>query len=377
MAVRDTQETSRIGLHRRPWPIGVRLLVLLAFFAVLDVGFAGLNVTAAVTPAGGLAVGVATAATALLLYGKVVGRLERRATPEIALRALVPQTARGVALGIGLFALSILLIFICDGYRASWGSVSDMAATAGLMIGIATCEELLFRGVLFRIVEERAGTLVAAIASSAVFGAVHLVNPEATVWGAFAIAVEMGLLTAGCFALTRRLWLPIGFHLGWNFAQSGIFGATVSGSDGTAGGLLRGVTQGPVLVSGGAFGPEASVFAVLVGGLAGGAMLALARRRGRWRSGLVVHQAAAVGQHDSLHPVAEVELGENARDVRLHGLQRDRQLLGDLGVGEAAGHQPQHLEFAGGQDVERAGTRGHRGPEAVGETADQGFRHGG
>jgi hypothetical protein len=76
--------------------------------------------------------------------------------------------------------------------------------------------------------------------------------------------------------------LPIGFHLGWNFAQSGVFGTTVSGSDGTVGGLLRGVTSGPVLISGGEFGPEASVFAVVLGGVAGCAMLVAAWRRGRF-----------------------------------------------------------------------------------------------
>jgi hypothetical protein len=254
----------------------------MVLFVVVDGGFAWINVQAAVHPVTGVMAGVATAATALFVYAKVVGRLERRATPEIALRALVPQTALGVSLGSGLFTMVVLLIFACGGYTADRGSVTDMVATLGLMTGIATCEELLFRGVLFRILEERTGTVVAVIASSSIFGGIHLINPQATVWGAVALAVEMGLLTAGCFALTRQLWLPIGFHLGWNFAQSGIFGTTVSGSDGTVGGLLRGTTSGPVLISGGDFGPEASVFAVLIGGAAGCAMLVAARRRGRF-----------------------------------------------------------------------------------------------
>jgi membrane protease YdiL (CAAX protease family) len=212
----------------------------------------------------------------------VVGWLEQRTVSEIALRDLVPQTARGVALGSGLFSLAILLIFACGGYRAEWGSAEDMVATLGLMTAIATCEALLFRGVLFRLMEERAGTVVAAVSSSAIFGGVHLINPQATVWGAVALAIEMGLLTAGCFALTRSLWLPIGFHLGWNFAQSGIFGTTVSGSDSTVGGLLKGTTSGRTLISGGEFGPEASVFAVVLGGVAGCVMLIAAWKRGRF-----------------------------------------------------------------------------------------------
>ncbi|KDN17323.1 hypothetical protein DV20_35675 [Amycolatopsis rifamycinica] len=260
----------------------MRVAVLLTLFVVIDGSFAWLNVQAARNPVTGLVSGVATAAIALFAYTKVVGRLEQRTATEVAPRDLVRQAGRGVALGVGLFSLVMLLIFACGGYHAGWGSAAGVVATLGLMTGIATCEELLFRGVLFRVLEERTGTLVAVAVSSAVFGGLHLINPQATVWGAVALAVEMGVLTAGCFALTRSLWLPIGFHLGWNFAQSGIFGTTVSGSTGTAGGLLRGVTSGPTLVSGGEFGPEASAFAVLIGGLAGCAMLVAARRRGRF-----------------------------------------------------------------------------------------------
>ncbi|SDF44214.1 hypothetical protein SAMN05216553_101660 [Lentzea fradiae] len=271
-----------MAVESGPRSYRTRFGVLLALFVVVDVGFAWLNVRAAAHPVTGLVAGVATAACALLVYAQVVGRLERRKTSEIALRDLVPQTARGVALGVALFSLALLLIFVFGGYQAEWGSATGVVATLGLMTGIATCEELLFRGVLFRLVEERTGTVAAVVVSSAVFGGTHLVNPSATVWGAVALAIEMGVLTAACFALTRRLWLPIGFHLGWNFAQSGIFGTTVSGSDGTAGGLLRGTTSGPLLLSGGEFGPEASVFAVVIGGAAGCAMLVAARNRGRF-----------------------------------------------------------------------------------------------
>ncbi|GLY99970.1 hypothetical protein [Actinoplanes sp. NBRC 103695] len=82
--------------------------------------------------------------------------------------------------------------------------------------------------------------------------------------------------------LTRKLWLPIGVHLGWNFALSGIFGATVSGSDGSVGGLLDGAPHGAAIVSGGDFGPEASIFSVLVCGVAGFLMLRKAHRQGRF-----------------------------------------------------------------------------------------------
>ncbi|BFU45627.1 CPBP family intramembrane glutamic endopeptidase [Krasilnikovia sp. MM14-A1004] len=289
MTSEATREQVKTGPPRWLRPTGIRLIVLLALFAAVDGAFAWINVHAAANPLTGLLAGVATSAVALVVYARTVGWLEQRTTPEVATAGLRPQLTRGVAIGIGLFTVTMLLITVGNGYRAGWGSIGDMFATLGLMAGIATCEELLFRGVLFRIVEERAGTYLAVTASSLLFGGLHLLNPAATLWGAFAIAVQGGLLSAATFVLTRKLWMPIGFHLGWNFAESGIFGTTVSGSDRTVGGLLDGMAHGPAIISGGAFGPEGSIFAVLVGGLAALVMLRRAHTGGKfvegaWRS---------------------------------------------------------------------------------------------
>jgi uncharacterized protein len=157
-----------------------------------------------------------------------------------------------------------------------------MIANLGMMLGIATVEELLFRGVLFRLVEERWGSLIALIVSGVLFGGLHLINKNATPWGALSIAVSGGLLAGAAYIATRGLWLPIGIHLGWNFAESGIFGATDSGSDRTVGGLLTGVPHGPAFFNGGAFGPEASIWAILVGGTAAYVLIRRARKRGNW-----------------------------------------------------------------------------------------------
>ncbi|GIH19782.1 CPBP family intramembrane glutamic endopeptidase [Rugosimonospora africana] len=273
---------TRSGPPRWLRPIGVRLVFLLVVFAVVDVVFAQVNSLAVKNPVTGLLAGLATAAIALVGYARLVGWLEQRKVPEVGTATLRPQLARGVGLGIVLFAGTILLIFICDGYRVrGWGSVGDAIATFGLMAGVATCEELLFRGVLFRIVEEWAGTLVALVVSGLLFGVMHLLNPGGTGWGALSIAVEAGLMLGAAYVATRSLWLPIGLHLGWNFAESGIFGSTVSGSNGTVGGLLDGASHGPAIISGGAFGPEASILAVLIGGATAILLLRKARKAGR------------------------------------------------------------------------------------------------
>lgn len=61
------------------------------------------------------------------------------------------------------------------------------------------------------------------------------------------------------YTATRSLWLPIGLHFAWNFTESGVFGTAVSGADGEHG-LLRTVLSGPEVLTGGTFGPEASLF---------------------------------------------------------------------------------------------------------------------
>jgi hypothetical protein len=151
-----------------------------------------------------------------------------------------------------------------------------------MAIGSGTIEEIVFRGVVFRLLEERAGTSLALAVSSLLFGLGHLVNPNATALGAAAIVVEGGLMLAAAYLLTRRLWLPIGVHAGWNFAQAGIFGVPTSGKRTT--GLLEGELVGPEWLAGGRFGAEASIVAVVVCGALGAVLLVRAARRDRWIS---------------------------------------------------------------------------------------------
>ncbi|MBL7255408.1 CPBP family intramembrane glutamic endopeptidase [Paractinoplanes lichenicola] len=265
-------------------PIGLRLLFLFVVFLLADVGLAPLAALAARNPITGLLVGFAIAAAALFLYVRLVRWLEQRPVTELSSWR---GALHGLWIGSALFAAVMLLIVASNGWRfTGYGSIADMIATFGLMAGIATLEELLFRGVLFRIGEEWAGTVLALVVSAALFGGLHLLNPAATLWGALAIAVEAGVLLGAAYVLFRNLWVPIGLHLGWNFVESGIFGATTSGSDGTVGGLLTGVPHGSAILSGGGFGPEASIYAVLVGLVASYFLLRTARRRG------LVHRAS-------------------------------------------------------------------------------------
>lgn len=228
-----------------------------------------------------LSFGALTAVLALFTYAWVVRRTEHREPMEVVRTGAGGALGRGALIGFGLFSAVIVNIAFLGYYRVDkFGSVTAMLGMVGFMAAAAVTEELVFRGILFRIVEGRFGTWLALTLSALIFGGSHLFNDHATVWGALAIAVEAGGMLGAAYVATRTLWVPIGLHFAWNFAQGGIFGAEVSGN-GESHGLLHSVHSGPSLLSGGDFGPEASVYSLLACVSAMAVFLWLARRRGQ------------------------------------------------------------------------------------------------
>ncbi len=233
-----------------------------------------------IPPALGLAVALPTVLTALAVYVLFVRVVERRRAAELAPRRAAAGLGAGTLAGIALMALTVAVI----GALGGW-SVDGVNRAAVLLPPLAMAlysgfvEEILFRGIILRMTEEGLGTWAALAITSLLFGAAHLANANATAWSAAAIALEAGLLLGAAWAATRRLWLPIGIHMGWNFAEAGLFGAAVSGSK--ARGLVVSKFEGSTLLTGGAFGPEASVAAVVVCMAAAVLLLAWAIRRGR------------------------------------------------------------------------------------------------
>lgn len=227
-----------------------------------------------------LVVGLATAVGALALYAWVVRRTERRVVTELAADGAARSLGLGTLVGLGVFSAVIGIIAALGGYTVhGLGTVPGALGLVGFMAGAAVTEELLWRGVLFRFVEAWIGTWAALALTGLLFGLAHLLNPNATLWGAIAIAIEAGGMLTAAYVATRRLWLPIGLHLGWNVAGSALFSTEVSGND-TSQGLLDASTSGNVLVTGGAFGPEGSVFSVLLCAATAVVLLVVAHRRG-------------------------------------------------------------------------------------------------
>ncbi|MFI7134838.1 lysostaphin resistance A-like protein [Nonomuraea sp. NPDC050153] len=271
--------TGRGRLRRFRFPV-----LLVALFGVMTV-MTGINQLVSPVPILALPVGVGLAIIAVTCYRWLCRVVELRPdVPELGKTRRWSQLRRGMLLGSGLFAGLMALIAVFGGWQElSWGSFGGFLGTAGLMASVAVTEELLFRGVVFRIMEERTGTVIALVVSMLLFGAMHLVNANATLWGAFAIALTGGAMLAAAYVATRSLWLPIGLHFAWNFAQAGIFGVTVSGSAVPPEGLLNVALSGPTALTGGVFGPEASLFALLVCMVPTILLLRRAARAGRIR----------------------------------------------------------------------------------------------
>ncbi|GAB3444029.1 type II CAAX endopeptidase family protein [Streptomonospora sediminis] len=257
--------------------------VLWQLLALIAIAFIGGNAITLVegNPWLVFAIGVLTAAVSVPVYRWVVGRTEKRPVAELAGKGAVSATGLGTFIGLALFALVIVNIFFLGYYGVDGpGSVPGAVGLLGMMSAAAVTEELIFRGVLFRIVEQRTGTWIALVLTGVLFGLMHLPNPNASLWGAIAIAIEAGGMLTAAYIATRSLWLPIGLHLGWNLAGSAIFSTEVSGNN-TAQGLVDSWMSGPALITGGGFGPEGSLYSIAFCLLATMVFLWLAHRRGR------------------------------------------------------------------------------------------------
>ena len=224
---------------------------------------------------------LAVAAVMVVAYKLIVPRLGTRRHDDLKGPGAIAQLAAGFAGGTMLFALIVGTAALVGVYSISGpGDVSSLArAVVGDGVFPAVVEEILFRAILFRFVEEFAGSGVAILISSALFGLSHLENPNADMLSTVGIMFEGGILLAAAYLLTRRLWLSMGLHASWNLTQGELFDIPISGND--AHGLVEAHLHGPVLLTGGGFGLEASLISIIIGTAFGVLLLWLAVVRGQ------------------------------------------------------------------------------------------------
>ncbi len=115
----------------------------------------------------------------------------------------------------------------------------------------------------FKKISPKTAVILSTLISSAVFGLMHITNPNASFISSFNIFIAGFMLAAG-FLFTRQLAIPIGLHISWNFFQGNVFGFPVSGTNSNATSFLAIRQSGPDWFTGGAFGPEAGVIGLLM-----------------------------------------------------------------------------------------------------------------
>jgi len=205
-------------------------------------------------------------AAMLGLYYLFVRWFEKEAPQDLPFNKCAGGTAMGMLIGVGFFIAVVGVMLALTLYRIEGISFNPVALLSAFLMftTVAVGEEIIFRGILFRWIDERFGFWWAMAVSGLVFGFSHIMNDGATVWSSTAIALEAGLMLAAAYKWSGNLWFPIGIHWAWNFTQGNIFGFAVSGLP-AGSSLLQSATEGPAWLTGGAFGAEASVISAVLG----------------------------------------------------------------------------------------------------------------
>lgn len=258
--------------HQQGWLLNpfVRLLL---YIIALSLGLFGVNILVSLffleplqiqQLAGQLIINLALTILLTGIYYLLINKIEMRPVYELSGPAWLAELFAGVVTGTVLISAVVLIIAVSGSY-----SVISFNPAVELLNGLivfgygAFFEELVFRLIIFKLLEEYFGSWIALAASALFFGGAHMFNDYATLWSAIAIAAEAGVLLSIAFMFTRRIWMVMGIHFAWNFMQASVFGLPASGMDFR--GLITAEVSGPVWLTGGNFGVEASLVTVLLG----------------------------------------------------------------------------------------------------------------
>lgn len=219
----------------------------------------------------------------LAAYWGAVRLGERRSVAELDVRRAAFDLLLGLGAGTVLMTAIIAALWL-SGWVSIERSVVDRVALAlrdSIRSGVL--EELVLRLVIFRLLWRAVGIWPALLAAALLFGVLHLANPDSGPFAAACLIAGEGV-GIGLYLLTERIWASIGMHAGWNFTQGWIFGAVVSGTTDIAGGplVLKPIPGVPDVLSGGGFGPEASLAALVISVVASAAFLFRAWKLGRF-----------------------------------------------------------------------------------------------
>ncbi len=216
-------------------------------------------------------------------YWAVARYYEKRIITELAFKPLAISI--GAAFGIALIGITILLLYALNNYQllSFRGYSAALPIISAIVVGVVF-EEVVFRGVLFRLLEKHAGTVRALIAQSLIFGGLHLFNEGTSAMTVISVTL-IGAFWAAIYVYSRNLWVVVANHVAWNVTIF-VSGVPLSGQQKwRSSAPFESSYQGPVWLTGGGFGPEDSIINILVMACALGGLTYWARRQGYFVAG--------------------------------------------------------------------------------------------
>jgi len=199
----------------------------------------------------------------MIAYGLYTKFVERREAHELSLNKFYVELGVGIILSLFMVGFMVLLLSILGYYKiVAFNPIKNLTDALVVQMMVGFSEELLFRLVIFKLVEEFAGSWVALVVQGLIFGFAHIANPNATLWTSIGLVLSCTLLFGGAYMLTRRLWLIMGMHWSWNFFQAGVFGMANSGT--ARPGWITPAIDGPTWITGGSWGVEASYVTIVM-----------------------------------------------------------------------------------------------------------------
>jgi hypothetical protein len=278
-------DKKNIGQKILHFPLTKIIIGLLVCVATVSVGqlLVGklLNLTALDKDIRNLITGFWVAILAIVSYTYLFKFYEKREVTEFSKKGILKSLTIGIILGVVLQSLTILVIYLKGGYTiVSINPIIFLIPPLTMAFTSAIFEETLMRGIIFRITEEKLGSYFALIISALLFGVLHLANPNSSLTAAIGLAIQAGLLLASAYIYSRNLWFPIAIHFAWNFTQSAIFGANVSGNT-ISKTLITSKIEGAEWFTGGQFGPEGSIQATAFCFIATVILLILSHKEGK------------------------------------------------------------------------------------------------
>jgi len=224
-------------------------------------------------------VAIVESAIALLTYVFLFRVYETRKIDELRTGAFWKNAVIGFATGFALQSIFILIIYLTGNYSLiRINPVSSLLPCFAAALTAGFVGEIVIRGISFRLIEEKLGTVLTLIICVVFFAIMHLNAKGASVLSVSSTAIEAGLLFSAGYIFSRSLWLPIFLHFAWDFTEPGVFGGINPGITVNQSWLASKI-DGPLILTGGQLGPQNSIQSLVLCTIASLVFLRMAKQK--------------------------------------------------------------------------------------------------